>query len=152
MSLDVSLYIKSDEQIKQEEKIFIREGGSNKEISREEWDKRFPGQKPITVFHESEDGEQEVYSANITHNLDKMAEEAGIYKVLWRPDELTVGFASEIITALSEGLQRLKDAPEHFKKFNPENSWGTYEALVSFVEKYLKACVKYPHAKIEVSR
>ena len=25
-----------------------------------------------------------VYQANITHNLGKMAEEAGIYKALWR--------------------------------------------------------------------
>ena len=30
------------------------------------------------------------YSANITHNLGKMAEEAGIYKHLWRPEEIGI--------------------------------------------------------------
>jgi hypothetical protein len=152
MSLDVSLYIKSDVPVEREDKIFIREDGQNKEISREEWDKRFPGQKPITTFHETEDGEREVFSANITHNLNKMADEAGIYKALWRPEEIPAKFASEIITVLSEGLQRLKDAPEHFKKFNPANGWGTYEGLVSFVDRYLKACVEYPEAELWVSR
>lgn len=33
-------------------------------------------------------GESEVYWANITHNLGKMAREAGIYTALWRPGEM----------------------------------------------------------------
>jgi precorrin-6x reductase len=27
------------------------------------------------------------FEANITHNLNRMAEAAGVYKVLWRPEE-----------------------------------------------------------------
>jgi hypothetical protein len=152
MSLDVSLYIKSDEYVEQKEKIFVREDGQNKEIIRAEWDNRFPGQEPITTFNETEDGEKEVFTANITHNLNRMADEAGIYQALWRPEEIPAKFASEIITILREGLQYLGNEPEHFKQFNPVNGWGTYEGLVSFVTRYLTACIEYPQANIVISR
>ena len=39
----------------------------------------------------------EVYSANITHNLNRMAMEAGIYECLWRPDEHGITKAAQII-------------------------------------------------------
>lgn len=32
--------------------------------------------------------ERTVFSANITHNLGEMADKAGIYKALWRPEDL----------------------------------------------------------------
>ena len=35
---------------------------------------------------------EEVYGANITHNLGKMAAEAGIYEALWRPYQLKEGY------------------------------------------------------------
>jgi len=159
MSLDVSLYIKADEQVAQQQqeeeeegKIYIREDGSTKQITREEWDERFPGCEPVTTYTETEDGKQEVFSANITHNLTEMAGEAKIYKHLWRPEELDIKFACELIAPLWEGLQRLKDFPEEFKKFNPTNGWGTYEGLISFVEGYLEACIQYPDALIDISR
>lgn len=93
-----------------------------------------------------------IYSSNITHNLNKMAEEAGIYKYLWRPDEIGIYSAGELIGPLSEGLQKLITEPEKFKAFNPENGWGCYEGLVKFVTSYLAACAANPDAKVEVSR
>lgn len=94
----------------------------------------------------------EVYTANITHNLTNMAEAAGIYKHLWRPEELGITMAHELITPLTEGLARLTAEPERFEKLNPENGWGDYESLVRFVRRYLAACVENPNATIEVSR
>ena len=99
----------------------------------------------------TEDNEQ-VYWANITHNLNKMADEAGIYEALWRPEEIGKTKASEIVELLEKGLADLKARPEHFKKFNSPNGWGMYENFVPFVEKYLEACKDYPDAIIEVSR
>src|SRR3990172_2778745 len=55
----------------------------------------------------------ELYSANITHNLGKMAKEAGIYEHLWRPDELGIWNAGELILPLADGLAKLKADPEH---------------------------------------
>lgn len=96
--------------------------------------------------------EVEVFEANITHNLTKMADEAGLYKALWRPDELGIDTAKVLIPLLENGLKQLQEDPERFKKLNPENGWGTYEALVSFTERYLEACNEHPDARIYISR
>lgn len=93
-----------------------------------------------------------VYDANITHNLGKMADEAGIYKHLWRPDEIGITKAEQLIEPLRSGLALLKSDPERFKKFDAENGWGLYIHFVPFVEKYLQACEEYPDAEVSVSR
>jgi hypothetical protein len=93
-----------------------------------------------------------VFSSNITHNLNKMAMEAGIYQALWRPEEIGKSKAGEIFPLIEKGLADLKERPGHYKKFNSDNGWGTYHDFVAFVEEYLEACKMYPHADIEVSR
>lgn len=100
----------------------------------------------------------EVYSENITHNLNSMAAECvfedglTLYDVLWRPDEHELEYAGDIIEYLTKGLDELVSNPDLYKKFNPENGWGTYEGLVRFVDNYLKACLDHPAATLEVSR
>jgi len=81
-----------------------------------------------------------------------MAGKAGIYKALWRPEELEATRAEDILLILEKGYTDLKRKPEYFKKFNPENGWGSYDGLVSFVERYLDACKEYPKAIIYISR
>lgn len=130
--------------------IFVRQDGQMKEISREEWDEQNPGIEPM-VFTSSED-RNEVYWANITHNLSKMAKHAGIYQHLWRPDEIGVTVASQLSEPLKEGLIKLLTNPEEFKELNPSNGWGTYEGLVQFVTNYLIAIAEHPNAIVEVSR
>lgn len=94
----------------------------------------------------------EVYWGNITHNLNKMAEKAGIYNALWRPEENGIETAQQLIPILEDGLRLLKRKPKYFQKFNAPNGWGDYDGFVRFVEKYLKACRDNPNAKVEVSR
>ena len=53
----------------------------------------------------------EVYSANITHNLNKMADAAGIYKHLWQPTENGIIYAEQLIAPLTEGLANLRGQP-----------------------------------------
>lgn len=98
------------------------------------------------------DEEHEGFSDNITHNLSEMADHAGIYLVLWRPEEIGATKANHIIEPLKAGLALLKSDPDKFKKFSPDNGWGTYEGFVDFVERYLKACEDKPNSEIEVSR
>ncbi len=93
-----------------------------------------------------------VYDANITHNLGKMASEAGIYQHLWRPEEIGISFAKQLIEPLREGLALLKSDPERFKAFDAPNGWGTYKHFVPFVENYLEACETHPDAKVEADR
>lgn len=100
-----------------------------------------------------------VHSQNITHNLGVMAREVKLlngmtlYDVLWRPDEQEgLVFARDISELLDEGWNILLSDPEKFKKFNPENGWGSYDGLCNFVYEYRNACWDNPDAKIEVSR
>lgn len=93
-----------------------------------------------------------VVDYNITHNLGKMADEAGIYKCLWRHDENGFKTAADIIPLLRDGLAKLKNDPKHFEQFNAPNGWGLYEHFVPFVEDVLKACEENPDAEISVSR
>jgi hypothetical protein len=90
----------------------------------------------------------EVYWSNITANLSMMANEAGLYQCLWRPDELGITKAAELIEPLRTGLALLKSDPDRFSKLNSPNGWGNYDNLVSFVEKYLAACKSDPDAEV----
>lgn len=131
--------------------IFIRRNGQTVEISQEEWDRAFPGQEPVRVTAEC-DVNTRVYDANITHNLTKMADAAGIYQHLWRPEEIGVKKAKDLIEPLEAGLARLKADPDAFKIHNPSNGWGNYEGLVGFVSAYLAACREYPESNVSVWR
>jgi hypothetical protein len=113
-----------------------------------------------------------LYDANITHNLNVMAEKAGIYEALWRPYQLKEDYnipegdnvgefnfeeentviAKEIIPVIEKGLKDLKERPEYFEQFNSPNGWGMYHNFVPWVERYLEALKEYPKAKVEVSR
>lgn len=109
-----------------------------------------------------------LYETNITHNLTKMAEEAGIYEALWRPHllfynkereiteddiEATLEIKARDITSdISLGLSILKGNPKRFEKFNANNGWGTYEHFVPFVENYLAALIEFPKAIVETWR
>ena len=94
----------------------------------------------------------DVFWSNITHNLTKMADKAGIYQACWRPEEIGATQARDIAPILEKGLADLKKRPAYFRKFNPKNGWGTYDNLVKWVEEYLAACKEHPSAKIKVSR
>lgn len=93
-----------------------------------------------------------LYSANITHNLNKMASEAGLYAALWRPDENGFTKAKDITAILTAGLTLLIIDPSRFNAFNPSNGWGNRDNLVEFVTRYLEACRLNPEAYISVSR
>jgi hypothetical protein len=151
MSLDVYLISEDATHKVPANRIFIRENGKTKGITREEWDKRNPGVTPVMLIdQEAED--DKVYHDNITHNLGEMAIQAELYNALWRPDELGVEKAYDLLFSLAMGLEKLRNNPEHFKTFNPKNGWGDYEGLVEFTANYLAACCRYPRATVRVSR
>lgn len=150
MSLDVYLELEGIQTLASDRLIPIRDDGQNTLITRDEWDRRFPGRTPHTISQSPDT--ITVYEANITHNLNSMADEVGIYKHLWRPDEIGIDKAEQLIAPLREGLARLQADPERCKKLNPANGWGTYELLVSFVREYLAACQEYPDATVRVWR
>lgn len=145
MSLD--LYIISEKPVKKKGTgIFIRESGESRElVTQEEVDKYFPGHTADIVEIETCD----YWSGNITHNLGQMANNCKIegdmtlYKLLWRPDENGyLKLSEDYLDKLREGRTKLKEQPEYYKKWSPENGWGSYENLLNFVESLISAIEK----------
>ena len=94
----------------------------------------------------------EVYAANITHNLGEMAAVAGIYGVLWRPDETGIQNAGQMIIHLERAIDEMEANPKKFKKYNARNGWGLYENFVPWLKTLLNACRMHPEASVRVSR
>lgn len=90
-----------------------------------------------------------LFTCNITHNLSRMAREAGIEKYLWDANGM---IARDLIEPLAKGLSHLRAHPGHYRQFDAPNGWGRYEYFVPFVANVLKACREHPDARVEVSR
>jgi len=95
--------------------------------------------------------DEQVYWANITHNLNRMAGEAGIYEALWHPEDKGYKYAKDIIEPIEMGLKDMKERPEFYNQFNALNGWGMYEHFIPWIERYLEACKENPDAIIETS-
>ena len=105
----------------------------------------------LGVYLTDADGTR-LYEANITHNLNTMAVEAGIYECLWRPDEHGITHARQIIELLQDGVTRLATEKARFEKFNAENGWGLWKHFLPFCAAYLQACKDHPDALVRVCR
>ncbi len=92
------------------------------------------------------------FSANITHNLGRMAEEAGIYGIVWCPEENGIDKAAQSIAPLTTAMALMKSDRTRFEAFNSPNGWGLYENFLPWLEEYLAACIEYPEANVTVSR
>ena len=149
MSLSLWLSEKENRPKSTEEMVPVRERGTIKWYTKAEYREMHPDREPVAILN-VDCGV--LHDINITHNLTQMAEEAGIYKWMWRVDELGIKSAQELIVPLQMGLDRLLNDPEKYRQYNPENGWGTYEGLVAVVRDLIEACKKYPEAEVEISR
>lgn len=153
MSLDVYLTLPGANIPVRGSGIFVREGGRTVEISQEEWNERYPDREPVVLIPGEDETTDEVFTWNITHNLTKMADAAGLYYALWQPNEqFGITKAGQLIPHLEEGLLELVRNPNKYIAYNPENGWGNYEGLVEFVTQYLIACNKWPEADVKTWR
>lgn len=105
----------------------------------------------LDVYLETEAGDV-LFGANITHNLGKMAMEAGIYACLWRPEENGITRARQIIEPLAAGVAQLATEKAHFEQFNSPNRWGLWQNFLPWCAEYLQACRDNPYALVRVSR
>ena len=55
----------------------------------------------ITLSYNNDGNEIDVFDANITHNITKMAEVAGIYEALWHPEKINAKKAKDLIEILT---------------------------------------------------
>lgn len=102
--------------------------------------------------HEIPDTGGEVYSQNITHNLTRMASEAGVYEILWHPETAEIERAEQLIAPLEAAIAAMKADPARFEKHNAPNGWGLYKHFVPWLERLLAACRQFPSARVHASR
>jgi hypothetical protein len=143
MSLDI--YLSKDPAREEHLRELIYALYDKKQAAEERYDRQ------IDKIH-SQLNSLQLFHANITHNLGIMAEKAGIYKALWRPEENGYTCARDIITVLEIGLKKLRDKPDYYKQFDSPNGWGLYVHFVPFVESVLDACRQNPDAHLIASR
>lgn len=93
-----------------------------------------------------------LFSANITHNLGAMAGEAGIYEACWRPEEIGITKAAQLIEPLRNAITLMLAEPARFEKHNAPNGWGLYENFLPWLSRYLRACEENPGAEVSVIR
>lgn len=148
MSLDI--YFKSDVPIENYSTgIFIRENGSNRELTLEEAREMYPNENIELQNNTTE----YLFSANITHNMNKMADAVGLYEYLWNLKEKHSDMKPiELLPKLSRGLAKLYKNKQDLLQFEPSNGWGSWDSFATFIAEIIKACIMYPHAEIEVSR
>lgn len=163
MSLNITI-ISPEPILKKSTGIYARIDGQTRELTPEECVQKFPDayahidDVPVDSYVSNE-----FWHGNITHNLTEMAEDClssnnsdyTLYDLLWRDTQepFTGDYLNVYIAHLAYCLYVLKNDPEHFKKFNPSNDWGTYEQLCDFVEQFIKALVNMPEGStIEYSR
>jgi hypothetical protein len=107
----------------------------------------------IRLYAEIDEAREEVFTDGETHNCVKMAEAAGIYKHVWRPEECNdIKIAGDLIEPLQRCIAIMKNDPAKFIALNPTNGWGSYDTFLPFLERYLAACIKYPKSEIYASR
>ena len=151
MSLDVTL-ISETPVVRKGTGIFVRDKGATIELTVEQARERWPAKADEIEEHEIETNE--LYTANITHNLGEMARAVSeqFYQALWRPEDLKATQAMDLLKILRGGIQIMETRSRELRKLNPENGWGNFDQLLAFARKYENACREYPTAKIEVSR
>ena len=93
----------------------------------------------------------EVFSANYTHNVGRMAEAAGLYQAVWHPHEIGITKAGQLAPLLRAGIERMECHPETYTALNPKNGWGSYETFVPWLKAYADACEAHPDADIRTS-
>ena len=89
-----------------------------------------------------------MYEADLTANLRRMSEAAGLLAPIWQPHHLGIVRAADLAPHLEKGLAALQERPEHFRGFQHPSGWGTYENLVSFCSDTLTACNNFPFAQV----
>lgn len=136
--------------------VYIRENGETKELStKQEVLTHFPDMNPDTI--EEKTYEDDTYfHINITHNLVTMADECKVhgtcnynsdsavvtlYDLMWHPeDNLSITNPNmDYLEDIMSCYRKLLEEPNFFKKFNPDNGWGTYEQLVKRTKEYINA-------------
>jgi hypothetical protein len=92
------------------------------------------------------------FRKSVTHNLVPMAKACGCYTYVWRPEEVGIHFAYQMLHMLRSAIKYASSNPKILSEHNPYNDWGNYDVFLMFLQDYLKGCERYPATRIHISR
>jgi len=95
-------------------------------------------------FYSTDD--EQISFHNITSNLFKMAEAAGLAFLWDLKNEIK---AEYLIVPVTQGIKTIKSNPEHFEKFNAANGWGNVSEFLLFLNELLASAKQHPSAVIK---
>lgn len=93
-----------------------------------------------------------VFCWNFTHNAAPMAMAAGFYQELWRPEEVGLVYARELIGPLERGIKDMEEKPEAYRSLQAANGWGTREQFLEALRQLLQVLRDCPGARVSASR
>jgi hypothetical protein len=98
-------------------------------------------------IHCSRCGNDLVSQGNMTSNLSAMWAAAGCDVKTFdkRP-------AYEMLPALQRAIHALREWPEDYKQYEPDNGWGDLPGCLEWLEGLRDACCSEPFATVKVSR
>jgi len=116
-------------------------------------------------LHQDAKYNTQIYEANITHNLGKMAgavlcfhlendypdekKYITLHDILWHGS----GQSAKVITPMLEvGLKELIENEVELCEYIPENGWGSYAGLIKFTRELLFACKEFPETTLRCHR
>jgi len=130
MSIDIQLHIKRAEPTEADKAIELLRAHGFDQFADE-----------IEARHEH--GDVRVFDKNVGGSLEDLAISADLYQYIWRPDEIGIDKASQLLGPLITGYQRLK---EH-------KTWSVqYDRLCCLVSEYIIVCGEHPDATVTVWR
>ncbi len=104
------------------------------------WDtslKIFTGKKMTNV----------VCCGNCTYNLGNMFKKALGFNF----SDLNGKRAGDVLSKLQLSIKDMRDNPDEYKEYNPDNGWGTYEGAFEYLVRIAEACENHPDATISIS-
>ena len=178
MSLD--LYIHSRKPIRHRGTgVMVRDNGVTRELQTvEEVRAHFPDAQNLDKIRIREWEDNELFHANMTHNLGKMAGHVPLpgvkttaYELLWHPeqadgitmttehhrdeddgyewDEELAVLDAEYVRQATEALLYVGAHREELEPLNPDNGWGSYDVLHRFLRQLVHCLLEIPAEEYE---
>lgn len=94
-------------------------------------------------------GGPQVFERNITHNVVRMWDKAGVYDALYMSDGKRCG---DYLPALEGGVDSFHRYFAEYEDLNPANGWGSAQAALEFLVALLVAVREHPDGYFRVSK
>lgn len=94
-------------------------------------------------------GDRIVFDRNVTHNLVRMWDKAGVYEALYLSDGKRCG---DYLPVLEKGLDNIQRRFSEYEELNPPNGWGSAQGALEFLTGVVIAVRENPDGMFRVSR